>query len=283
MNTRIAPSPTGSMHMGTARTAYFNWLAAKASGGQFLLRIDDTDLQRNDLSKIDDIFQIMDWLGLDYDLVVKQSDRLERYNQIADQLIQNNFAQISDGAIRLSINNFDDFQKSWVDQIVGSIGIGKEDLDYISNMVLIKSDGSPAYNFASAIDDIDFKIDYVIRGNDHTKNTAKQLFIYYLLQVDIPKYAHLGLLTKDKKKLSKRDGASSMLYYRDAGYDADAMLNFLLRLGWGPKIDDKTTALISKEQALKLFLDGGKMKASAAEVDFQKLDSFDRKYKGRKK
>lgn len=281
-HTRIAPSPTGDMHLGTARTAYFNWLAARASGGRFILRIDDTDTARNNQSKVDDILQIMDWLGLNYDQLVYQSDRLDWYRDQAKVLIDLGMAQFDDNCIRLNLTQRLPINWFWNDNVAGSIPIGKEDLDYIKTMVLIKSDGYPTYNFASALDDMDLGINYVIRGTDHIKNTAKQVVLYKLYKKDIPQYAHVGLLTQDKKKLSKRDGAASMLAYRDAGYDPDAMLNFMLRLGWGPTVDDKTTAIIDRQRALDLFLDQGKMKSSPSNIDIQKLISFDRKYKARR-
>ena len=279
-NTRIAPSPTGDMHLGTARTAYFNWLVARSTGGKFFLRIDDTDVDRNDESKVDDIYQIMDWLKLDYDRVYRQSDYLDDYLAAAKRLVIYDLAnQLDDGAIvfNTQVLGF----SSWHDEIAGDIAVGDQDLDYIKDMVLIKSNGYPTYNFANVVDDIRLNINYVIRGTDHIKNTAKQLVLYRKYGLAFPKYAHLGLLTKDKKKLSKRDGAASMLAYRDAGINPDAMLNFMLRLGWGPTVDDKSTAVISKEKALEMFLSQGKMKSSPANIDLQKLESFDRKYKGR--
>lgn len=279
-NTRIAPSPTGDLHLGTARTAYFNWLAAKATGGKFILRIDDTDVDRNDESKVDDIFKIMDWLKLDYDILYRQSDHLDDYLAAAKRLMVYGLAQqLDDGAIVFKINDLG--FASWHDEIAGDIAVGNQDLDYIKSMVLIKSDGYPTYNFASAFDDVALNVNYVIRGTDHIKNTAKQLALYTRYGIQFPKYAHVGLLTKDKKKLSKRDGAASMLAYKDAGINPDAMLNFMLRLGWGPAVDDKTTAVISQDKALEMFLNQGKMKASPANIDLQKLDSFDRKYKAR--
>lgn len=291
-NTRIAPSPTGDFHMGTARTAYFNWLVARATGGKFILRIDDTDLNRNDQSKIDDIFRVMDWLGLDYDEVVYQSQRIKRYRACADLLIDYKAAKHHDGAIILDLDLYPKYSDlknittRWFDEIAGEILITEQDFNYIKNMPLIKKDGMPTYNFASIVDDIDFKINYIIRGVDHQKNTSKQVVLQNVIFPDYSRgqyYAHVGLLTKDKKKLSKRDGAASMISYMNAGYDPDAMLNFLLRLGWGPTKDDKSTAIIDRDMALKLFLNHGKMKNSPANIDLAKLDSFDKKYKARKK
>lgn len=289
-NTRIAPSPTGDMHMGTARTAYFNWLAARATGGAFILRIDDTDLNRNDQSKTDDILKIMDWLNLSYDKIVYQSNNIDRYNVIADSLCANNMAQkLDDGSVILNITDGSDLYKSllsvtWKDNISGDVLITDQDLNYVKTMPLIKRDGMPTYNFASVVDDIDLNITYVIRGNDHFKNTSKQAALIHLISminggVSIPQYAHVGLLFSGGKKLSKRDGAASMMSYMDAGINPNAMLNFLLRIGWGPTIDDKSTAILNRDKALSLFLDGGKMKNSNANIDLNKLASFDKKYK----
>lgn len=296
-NTRIAPSPTGDMHMGTARTAYFNWLIARATGGKFILRIDDTDLDRSDDSKTGDIIQVMDWLGLDYDQIVYQSDRFDRYHQIANAMIAHGFAVRDGDAVRLNGLGQVPIQGDiWHDNIAGNIRIDDKDRDYFDNMVIIKSDGSPTYNFASVIDDIDYNITYVVRGVDHLKNTAKQAMLYQALLTlytqdpdtfqkapSSPNYAHVSLLFKDGKKLSKRHGAASMIGYIDQGIDPDAMLNFLLRLGWGPRVDDKSTAILTRDRALELFVTGGKMRSSKTNVDLQKLASFDRKYKGRKK
>ena len=281
--TRIAPSPTGDMHLGTARTAYFNWLAARASGGKFILRIDDTDQNRNNQDYIDVILQTMDWLGLDYDQLVYQSSRFDRHKQLANDLITNGFAKTLDnGAIALIPDNIYTVS-SWHDEIAGDIAITQTNLDQIANTILIKADGSPTYNWSSVVDDIDLGVNYIIRGHDHITNTARHVFLYSALLKQLPKFAHVGLIHYQKKKLSKRDGASSMLHYRDQGYDPDAMLNFMLRLGWGPRVDDKSTRILDKDRALALFLDGGNMRAQPSNLDLQLLDSYDRKYKARKR
>jgi len=280
--TRIAPSPTGDFHIGTARTAYFNWLAAKASGGQFILRIDDTDPERSSEEYVEPIFEAMEWLGLDYDNVYRQSDFLDYYVEKAEVLIEKGHAhRIDGGAIALNIQNDDLLPLMWNDTIGGPQVITDDDRDIIRRTVIIRSDGVATYNFATVSDDCEMGVNLVIRGTDHISNTCRQVSLAYLLGFDIPKYCHVGLIHKDKKKLSKRDGAASVLWYRDQGYDPDALLNFLLRMGWGPKVDDKSTAVLTRERALELFLDGGKMRSQLANFDQQKLDSFDRKYKAR--
>lgn len=282
LNTRIALSPTGYMHLGTARTAYFNWLAAKSTGGRFILRIDDTDQKRSDDKYVKDIIEGLDWLGLTPDEIVTQSDRLDDYFYAAKTLLDDHRAKELNGAIVL--RNPTIVANMWYDQIMGDMTINDTDLDHMKNLVLIKSDRTPSYHFANVIDDIDLSINYVIRGQDHVKNTPKQMAIYNALEIPsfAPKYAHVGLIHKDKKKMSKRDGSFSILYYRDKGYDPDAVLNFLLRMGWGPNVDDKSTSIIDRKRAVEMFLKDGKMKASSANFDQNKLDSFDRKYKSSK-
>lgn len=280
MRTRFAPSPTGDMHLGNARTAYFNWLIARCTGGDFILRIDDTDQARNNDQSTQVIFDTLRWLGLDYDLSFRQSDRTAHYIATVDYLLSKNKAKVVDGVTYL--NNID-LPDQWTDSIAGDIKISEKDLESTSWMVLLRSDRSPTYHLASVIDDIDYGVDWIVRGKDHISNTPKHIAIYRALDASIPKFSHLGLLFKDKKKLSKRDNASSMLHYMNAGYDPDAMLNFMLRMGWGPKVDDKSTAILTRDDALRLFLDGGQMKNTDPNVDLDKLNSYDRKYKAKKK
>jgi glutamyl-tRNA synthetase len=222
----------------------------------------------------------MDYLRLDNDLRFKQSGRQARYLQVADDLVARGRAIRQDGAVFLShalrVQGFDD-------QALGRIKATAQDVDFVSHMVLIKSDGMPTYHFASVVDDIDHDINFVIRGNDHTNNTIKQLALYDALDAPAPRYAHIGLLCDlaTGKKLSKSDGAKSLLDFRDDGVDADAMCNFLLRLGWGPKCDDKSTAVLPRDRALALFLSAGNLRGAASKVDFTKLVALDRKYKAR--
>jgi glutamyl/glutaminyl-tRNA synthetase len=284
-HTRFAPSPTGDFHLGSARTAYFNWLAARSSGGKFLLRIDDTDLARNSDAAVDMIYTAMDWLGLDYDGVYRQSDRLDLYRAAADNLVKNHLAKVADnGAVILNMSAGNMSGMGWVDTISG-IQLFTPDVIkslWDRDIVLMKGDGMPTYHFASVVDDVDLGINWVIRGIDHFTNTFVHTMIGHAMGAPFPLYAHVGLIMKDKKKLSKRDAASSLLGYRDAGYDRDAVLNFILRMGWGPTVDDKTTAVLNRDDALRLFCKDGKMRAAPSNFDQMKLDSFDRKYKGRK-
>lgn len=280
-NTRIAPSPTGDMHLGTTRTCYFNWLAARASGGSFLLRIDDTDKKRSKKKHVKTILTTMKWLGLDYDEIVYQSDRFDRYRSLANALVDIGDATVLDnGAI--AFNRPEEFVKKWKDNVAGWVKISDKDKENVDGLIMIKEDGSPTYNWASIIDDQDYQINYIIRGNDHLSNTTKQVLIYNSMGHPLPEFAHIGLIHYQKKKLSKRDDAAGMLYYRDKGYDPDAVLNFMLRLGWGPRRDDKTTKTINRDRALELFLDGGKMRAASSNMDLNMLEAFDRKYKAQK-
>lgn len=284
--TRIAPSPTGHFHLGTARTAYYNWLAARATGGRFLLRIDDTDASRNDPSCVDVIYKAMDYLGLDYDMTFRQSDRRDRYLAVAQDLVGRGRAVLRDGAVFLTHPlSASPHVTGFTDAAVGNVAVTKGDADFVDHMVLIKSDGMPTYHFASVVDDIDTGVNFVIRGADHISNTMKQVALYLALDAPFPRYAHVGLLHDHAtgKKLSKSTGAPSLLDYQRDGIDADAMCNFLLRLGWGPKVDDKSTSTINRVRALQLFLDGGKMRGASAKANFVMLDSLDRKYKGAKR
>jgi len=275
-NTRIAPSPTGNMHLGTARTAYFNYLASRSTGGKFILRVDDTDLDRSDDKFLDSIFGSLDWLGLNTDAVYYQSKRLDVYTDYLNRLLDSGKAIKKDGAVFL---NYDFKDDSWVDGIKGKINISDNDLVAASNLVLWKSDGMPTYHFASVVDDIDLDINCVIRGVDHISNTAKQIAIYRALGADLPVYFHVGLLTAvDGKKLSKRHGASSVVDYQDSNTPA-AMLNYMLRMGWSPSLDNKENSVISKDKALRMFWDEGKMKPSPAKLDTNKLKWYNKKHR----
>ena len=282
-NTRIAPSPTGYFHLGTARTAYFNYLVAKATGGKFVLRIDDTDLNRNDDAFYKTIFDTFDWLGLKYDQLVYQSKRLDFYASVADKLVQAGRAKKSDGAIVLVTPVM---KNVWYDTIGGDMKITDDDMKRVDGLVLMKSDGMPTYNFASILDDVDMGITWVIRGVDHIKNTPKQLAILAsldgIMDVSDLKFTHVGLIhhNVDGKsvKMSKRDGAKSVTDYK-ADYDADVFLNHILKLGWGhpDPLFDKKFKIVSKSDAINLVLDG-KFRNVSSTHDVKKLDSLKREW-----
>ena len=284
-NTRVAPSPTGFFHLGTARTAYHNWLAAKSSGGKFLLRIDDTDTSRNNDKYVNIIHQSLDWMGIDYDDTFKQSSRLFHYKNIAKKLIDAGLAIKDDGAVRLKT----DFKLDhWMDFYKNKIKVSQKDVCFSNNQVILKSDGNPTYHFASIIDDIDYDINLIIRGSDHINNTAKQLMILDSLRLinynksdNFIDFIHVGLIIKDGKKLSKRDDSSNIISYN--GYNPDALLNFILRLGWShPDSDfDKKSPLINKNKAKQIFFDG-KMKTINCKFDNSKLKWLDKKHNQQK-
>lgn len=291
VRTRFAPSPTGFAHIGNFRTAYFNWLFSKNKGGDFLLRIDDTDLARNRTEAIDIIYQTMDWLKLDYTFLFNQSDaaRQERYREVSKKFLERGFAIREGEGEAIVIKPVKELQAlgvtvptEWFDQLSGRIRV---DLNQLDHLVVKTSSGSFLYNFTSIIDDSDSEITDVIRGTDHQQNTPKQILIQELYRLSfpersilLPKFHHIGLIFKDGQKMSKRENAASLMYYKEQGYHHEAILNFLLRMGWGPKVDDKTAAMISQERAIGLFSEG-KMKGASSNFDQAKLDSYDRKYK----
>ena len=292
-NTRVAPSPTGHFHLGTARTAYHNWLAARATGGKFILRIDDTDQNRNNDDYVDLIYTALDWLGIDFDDTFKQSARLDHYKDVAHQLMSKNLA-IQDGdAIRL---NADFVLDGWNNFYGKRIPITDKDSDFSKNLVLIKSDGYPTYNFSSIVDDIDSGINLVIRGSDHISNTSKQMFVLQALNnIDYAgssdnaiDFCHVGLImvkdpdTGKQVKLSKRNSASNLMDYKDAGFVPDAILNTVLKLGWAHKDAnfDRDFPVIDKDTAKKYFFDGN-LKTTNCSFDPNKLKFLNKKFKAR--
>ena len=285
--TRLAPSPTGLLHLGTARTGLFCWLAAKASFGRFILRIDDTDAQRNDEDAVQIIYDAMAWLGLDYDITFRQSSRIKIYQDLAEKLVDADLAwREPDRAIRLRLPTIRG-PWIWEDTITGKSRVTDQEKSNMDGVCIIRYDGMPTYHFASVVDDIEYEVTWVIRGQDHVSNTPKHLAIAWALEKIglksfTPLWSHVGLITHNKKKLSKRDGAASVLSYRDQGIDPDALLNWMLRLGWGPTVDDKTTKTIDRNRAVEMFLTQGKMRASPANMDINMLAFLDKKYKGAK-
>jgi glutamyl-tRNA synthetase len=285
LNTRFAPSPTGKLHLGGARTALFNWLAASASGGSFILRIDDTDAQRSKEEYVDEIKAGLDWLGLTWASEYRQSERVDLYRSKMAELIQMGCAVVeTDSSVRLDLPDTQSTEYlSWEDSIVGVVKISERDWSYIRQAHIARSGGMPLYNFVSSVDDGLLDVNCVIRGTDHISNTAMQSVIMRLLFPDKEiKYSHVGLIHgADGKKMSKREGDDSFLlsHYIDSGYLPEAMLNCLLRLGGGPRVDDKTTSVLTRDDAIRLFIDGGKMRAAPSKFDIVKLDSWNRKYK----
>ena len=273
-------------HLGTARTALFCYIIAKASGGKFILRIDDTDLARNTPEAEAVIHDALAWLGLTPDAIFKQSDRFDLYRNAANDLVKAGKARIVDGGA-IALNTPATMPTSWADTIAGTIPITDTDLKLIDGLILIRSDGNPTYHFASIFDDATMDIDGIVRGNDHTNNTPKQIAILTALaeiglNIRPISFTHLGLIMiKDdagkRKKMSKRDAASSLLDFRDRGVPASAMIQFMLRLGWSASDPnfDKTHKYITLDDAVGLFADG-RMGNSPVLFDADKLDNLTR-------
>jgi glutamyl-tRNA synthetase len=262
---RFAPSPTGRLHIGGVHTALFNWLFARHERGEFRLRIENTDTSREVAEATEQIQESLRWLGLDWDgEVTFQLDRMERCRDEAQRLLREGKAYEDEGAIRVRMP--DEGVTAWDDLIRGRIEYPNEKLE---DLVLVRADGRPTYNFASPIEDWLDGITHVLRGDDHISNTPKQIRILEALGARLPSYGHLGnIFGADGKKLSKRHGSVSVEDFRADGYLADALVNFLALLGWS--YDDKTT-IMSRDELVKRFtLD--RVGSSPATFDYAKLD-----------
>ncbi|MGE5338063.1 MAG: glutamate--tRNA ligase [Gemmatimonadota bacterium] len=288
VRTRIAPSPTGMLHLGTARTALFSWAYARHHGGQFILRIEDTDLERSTEEAVRVILDSMQWLALDYDEgPVRQTERFARYREVIERLLAEGrayrcYATVEeldemreqqmargekpryDGRWRpenahgktppagvnpvIRFRNPDDGEVVWNDLVKGPISISNAELD---DLVIARgADLVPTYNFAVVVDDIDMRITHVLRGDDHVNNTPRQINIYQALGASLPAFGHLPMiLGPDGQKLSKRHGAVSVLQYDEDGFLPEALFNYLARLGWSHGDDEKFT----REQLIAWF------------------------------
>ncbi|HWL33738.1 MAG TPA: glutamate--tRNA ligase [Gaiellaceae bacterium] len=262
---RMAPSPTGFLHIGGVRTFLFNWLFARGQGGECLLRIENTDTSREVAESVEQIQSSLRWLGIDWDGdVTFQLDRIERCQQEARRLVEQGSAYEDEGAIRFRMP--DEGTTGWDDAVKGRIEFPSEQLE---DLVLIRTDGRPTYNFASPVEDWLDGITHVIRGDDHVSNTPKQIQILQALGSEIPTYAHVpNVFGEDGKKLSKRHGAVSVDEFRQAGYVAPALMNFLALLGWAP---DGETTIMSKDELIERF-SLERVGASPATFDYAKLD-----------
>ena len=241
MKLRIAPSPTGELHIGNARTALFNWLYARKHDGKFLLRIDDTDVERSTPEFQQNIIEGLEWLGIDWDegfdkdssISYKQSDRFERYEKIAQDLVEEGFAYEDDGAIRFKVKG--DQNIYFEDYIRGDMNFNTNDIE---DFVILRSDKTPTYHLASTVDDIDYGISIIARGEDILSSTPKHIMIMKALDAKVPDFCHLPLLFgPDGKKLSKRHGDTSVSSFKDQGILANAMFNYMSILGWSPGDD----------------------------------------------
>ena len=308
VRTRFAPSPTGYLHIGGARTALYCWLEARNKGGEFLLRIEDTDRERSTQGAIDAILDAMQWLGLDYDEgPIYQTHRLERYREAAERMVATGHAYYAyetrqeleamresamaanekpryNGAYRdanagwrddpnrvIRFRNPLDGVVAWDDKVKGRIEIANAELD---DLVIFRSDGYATYNFAVVVDDIDMRITDVVRGDDHVNNTPRQINIYQALGTPVPAFAHLPMILDEQgAKLSKRTGAADVMQYRDAGYLPHALLNYLVRLGWSH--GDQEVFSIAEMQSL---FDLANVNAKAARLDMAKLGWLNQQY-----
>ena len=225
---RFAPSPTGYFHVGSARTALFNWLFARHSSGAFILRIEDTDQERSTDESIEQILESLRWIGLDWDEFHRQTDRFDIHVAAAERLLEQGLAYESDGAWWFRVPT--EGETVVHDDLLGDVTYRN---DHLKDFVIRRSDGSFIYHFAVVVDDAEMEISHVIRGDEHLNNAPKHILLFEALGHPVPRFAHIPLLLgDDREKLSKRHGAASLLEYRDAGYLPETMVNFLARLGW---------------------------------------------------
>ncbi|KAF1069107.1 glutamate--tRNA ligase [Variovorax sp.] len=305
VRTRIAPSPTGFLHLGTARTALYSWAYARHHGGEFVLRIEDTDVARSTQDSTDQILASMHWLGLDYDEgPIYQMQRLERYRAVIAQMLEAGTAYHC-YATPAELDEMREAQKArgektlydrrwrpepgkvlppvpegvppvvrfcnppegdvtWNDLVKGEITINNREID---DLIILRPDGVPTYNFAVVVDDWDMNITHVFRGDEHINNTPWQINIFHALGAPLPQFGHVPvILGDDGQKLSKRRGAVSVTAYEDNGYLPEAMLNYLARLGWSHGDDE----LFTREQMVSWF-DGSHLSKSPAQWDAAKL------------
>lgn len=285
--TRVAPSPTGFFHVGTARCALHNALAARASGGDFMLRLDDTDAARNDDEHVALIHRCLAELGLVPDRAVRQSDRRDRHAKAALAILSAGLAwRDANGSVRLADVAVDVLPGSFFDLAAGDVAVTSTSKDQCRGLTLLRPDGSATYPLASVVDDVDFGINLVLRGADHLSNTPKQLAIAMAMgaagwagasdYVSTCAFAHVGLITKDGKKVSKRDGGSSLLDAL-AGASGPAVLHWALRLGWShpDPAFDKAWPRIGLGDMPSLFAQG-RLKGASCDISLPKLASLAR-------
>jgi glutamyl-tRNA synthetase len=271
MRVRFAPSPTGVLHIGGARTALYNWLLARGSGGQFVLRIEDTDRERSTPENVELILEALRWLELDWDEgPLSQWERREHHTEAVRQLLDSGHAYEDEGAVRFRVPA--EGEITFQDAVLGDV---TNPSSAIQDFVIQRSDGSPLYNLAVAVDDRDMGITHVVRGQDHVSNTPRQLMLLRALGAEPPVYAHIPLLHgPDGKKLSKRHGAASVQEVRDSGYLPEAVRNYVALLGWG--YDESTTFMTTAELVERFALD--RVSKNPAVFDEQKLRWMNGRY-----
>lgn len=268
---RFAPSPTGFLHLGSARTALLNWLYARHTGGEFYLRVEDTDRVRSDKKFLDEILTDLKWMGLDWDgELVYQSGRFDEYRKAAEKVLGSGKAYREGDAIIFKVEKSREIVVE--DIIHGKITFNT---DQIKDQVMIKSDGSPAYNFCCEVDDAAQGITHILRGDDHLSNTPKQILFYEALESTLPEFAHIPLMMgSDGAKLSKRHGAVSVEEYKKKGILPAALANYLILLGWSPGEDRE---IISLSEAVELF-DISDMGDVQSRFDDRKLEWLNAEY-----
>ena len=271
MRVRFAPSPTGVLHIGGARTALYNWLLARGAGGEFVLRIEDTDRERSTPENVEHILEALRWLELDWDEgPVSQWERRERHAEAVRQLLDSGHAYEDEGAVRFRVP--DEGEITFQDAVLGDV---TNPYAAINDFVVQRSDGSPLYNLAVAVDDRDMGITHVVRGQDHVSNTPRQLMLLQALRAEPPMYAHIPLLHgPDGKKLSKRHGAASVQAVRGEGYLPEAVRNYIALLGWG--YDESTTFMTTDELIERFALE--RVSKNPAVFDEQKLRWMNGRY-----
>lgn len=267
---RFAPSPTGYLHVGGARTALFDWLFARKRNGAFILRIEDTDVERSSEDMTRGILEAMTWLGLHWDEgPYFQSQRLDLYRETAERLVAGGHAYRDEGAIRFKVP---EGRVTYRDAVYGEISV---ESGTIENFVLLRSDLHPTYHLSVVVDDVDMRISHVIRGADHISNTPKQILLYRALGAPLPVFGHLPLiLGPDKTRLSKRHGATSVMAYQERGIVPEALRNFLALLGWSPGTDQE---MFSDDELVEAFSLEGISKANAV-FNQDKLAWFNAQY-----
>ena len=271
MRVRFAPSPTGVLHIGGARTALYNWLLARGQGGTMVLRIEDTDRERSTPENVEQILEALRWLELDWDEgPISQAERIDRHAGAVEQLLSSGQAYEDEGAVRFRVP--DEGEITFHDVILGDV---TNPYSAIQDFVIRRSDGSPLYNLAVAVDDRDMGITHVVRGQDHVSNTPRQVMLLRALGEEPPVYGHIPLLYgADGKKLSKRHGAASVQELRAAGYLPEAVRNYIALLGWG--YDETTTFMATDELVERFSLE--RVSKNPAVFDEQKLRHMNGRY-----
>ena len=269
---RFAPAPTGSLHIGSARTALFNWLYARHTGGELVLRIEDTNAELTRPKLIDNIYRSLEWLRIDFDgEPVRQSERTDLYNDAVEQWLADDLAYVDGGAVRFRVPN--QGTTAWEDTVRGNVVFENQ---HIEDFVVRRSDGTATFFTANAVDDLDLGITHVVRGEDLVNVTPKVIMLRQALGAkDVPEFAHLPLIVNEqRKKLSKRRDDVALENYRDRGVLATAMINYLALLGWGPPDDIEIRPV---QEIVELF-ELGDVSASSAMFDAKKLEAINGEY-----